>query len=116
MADEFSISVSGASAINARLDAWLAEKTKRTDEAVQGAGINCQSGAKQRAPVDTGRFRAGYTYEKTGPCQCRVYNTVFYGIFLELGTSRMRARPSLFPAYVDARTKLLQELRDIYRS
>src|SRR5579885_967867 len=84
MADSFSININGTAAINAKLDAWLAQKTQQTDNAVQGAGIDCQAGAKQRAPVDTGRFRAGYTYEKTGPCQCRVYNTVFYGIFLNL--------------------------------
>lgn len=124
---DFSISVSGASAINARLDAWLADKTKRIDDAVQGAGIDCQADAKQHCPVGTpesthkkgyvgGRLRSSIQYQRTGMAQCTVGTNVFYSWYVELGTYKMRAQPFLFPAYVKSASALKTELIDIFRS
>jgi len=103
------------------LNGWLAQKTQQIDEAIQGAGINTEAGAKQRAPVDTGRFRAGYAYENTGFCQCQVGNPVEYGIDLEMGHhtrsgSWVPPQPSLFPAFIEAGQELQNELSDIFSS
>lgn len=59
--------------------------------------------AKAMAPVDTGNLRASIsaTYAGDGRSNrmtAEIGPTASYGIFLETGTSRMRAQPYLFPA------------------
>ena len=114
-----SIEITGMNVVFDALDTWLEEKTTATDEAVQGAGIATEAGAKQRAPVDTGRFRSGYQYTNLGSCRCQVGNPVSYGLALELGHatrsgSHVAARPSLFPAFADATSTLQDELNTIW--
>ena len=55
--------------------------------------------------IDTGRFMNGVTY-KSDDKQTIVGNPTSYASFLENGTSRMRARPTLKPAIMDNRNKL----------
>ncbi len=54
---------------------------------------------------DTGRFMNGVTY-KSDDKQTIVGNPVEYSSFLENGTSKMRARPTLKPAIMENREKL----------
>ena len=60
---------------------------------------------KKEKLIDTGRFMNGVTY-KSDDKQTIVGNPVEYSSFLENGTSRMRARPTLKPAIIDNRNKL----------
>ena len=94
------------------------------DAAVQGAGIETEALAKKACPVGTpestgikgykgGRLRSSIQYQRKGPRACRVWTNVSYAVFVELGTTRMRARPYLFPAYVAASRHLLEELKSI---
>lgn len=55
--------------------------------------------AQLMAPVDTGNLRSsiGYTMSK-GNLHAEIGPTASYGIYLELGTYKMRAQPFLFPA------------------
>ena len=55
--------------------------------------------------IDTSRFINGVTY-KSDDKQTIVGNPVEYSSFLENGTSRMRARPTLKPAIMENREKL----------
>lgn len=55
--------------------------------------------------IDTGRFMNGVTY-KSDDKQTIVGNPTSYASFLENGTSRMRARPTLKPAILENREKL----------
>lgn len=55
--------------------------------------------------IDTGRFMNGVTY-KSDDKQTIIGNPTSYASFLENGTSRMRARPTLKPAIMDNRNKL----------
>lgn len=55
--------------------------------------------------IDTGRFMNGVTY-KSDDKQTIVGNPVEYSSFLENGTSRMRARPTLKPAVMENRERL----------
>lgn len=55
--------------------------------------------------IDTSRFKNGVTY-KSDDKQTIVGNPVEYSSFLENGTSRMRARPTLKPAIMENREKL----------
>lgn len=57
--------------------------------------------AKRACPVDTGRLRSSITDEvgaDAGGLVARIGTNVNYAIFVELGTSRMSARPYLRPA------------------
>ena len=60
---------------------------------------------KKEKLIDTGRFMNGVTY-KSDDKQTIVGNPVEYSSFLENGTSKMRARPTLKPAIMENREKL----------
>lgn len=79
-------------------------------------GVKFESRAKYYASgneggpnVDTGRFRSSLTYI-VGSDSSGAYvdcgSDVEYAIFLELGTSRMAARPSIIPAAREAAASL----------
>lgn len=102
------------------LNAWLQQKTQEIDQAIQGAGINTEAGAKQACPVDTGRLRASIAYTPD-TLACSVGTNVEYALPVELGHhtrsgSFVPAQPFLFPASVQAGQELLQELKDIFSS
>lgn len=69
------------------------------EAALDSCGAACEGYAKQSCPVDTGRLRNSITHATTNGGKTVVVGTnVEYGPFVELGTSRMRARPYLRPA------------------
>ena len=72
------------------------DATKRGLDAI---GATAERYAKKDCPVDTGRLRNSITYE-TRTLQKEVYigSNVEYAPYVELGTSRMAARPYLRPA------------------
>jgi hypothetical protein len=111
-----SVTITGNQDIVRNLWAWVDLKSKQIDEATQGAGLDTEAGAKTRAPVDTGRSRAGYQYQDMGTGHCRVFNPVDYVIYVELGTYKMPARPALFPSFAEASKNLDRELRSILSS
>lgn len=60
-----------------------------------------EAAAKRNCPVDTGRLRSSITHEMLsggGSLIGRVGSNVEYAAYVELGTSRMAARPYLRPA------------------
>lgn len=64
-------------------------------------GIRVARTAKRLAPVDTGRLRSSIAEELSGTESLiieRVGSDVNYAAFVELGTSRSRAKPYLRPA------------------
>jgi HK97 gp10 family phage protein len=72
--------------------------------------IQMSNAAKRLAPVDTGRLRSSITYEVQTEqgvggqvIRARVGTNVRYAPYLELGTSRMVARPYLRPTLDIAR-------------
>lgn len=60
---------------------------------------------KKAKLIDTSRFINGVTYTSDAE-QTIVGNPVEYSSFLENGTSKMRARPTLKPAIMENREKL----------
>lgn len=105
------LAVFGASEIQRQLTTGLAQMSNRIDREIQYAGIACQKYAKQLCPVDTGRLRSSIQYVNTGFQQCIVDTDVYYGIFVELGTSRQAPQPFMQPAYEDAKAELIQNLK-----
>jgi HK97 gp10 family phage protein len=62
------------------------------------AGVRVETKAKQRCPVDTGRLRSSISSQLDigeGVPAVVIGTDVEYAIYVELGTSRMAARPFL---------------------
>ncbi|MDJ0321831.1 HK97-gp10 family putative phage morphogenesis protein [Pseudarthrobacter sp. PS3-L1] len=55
--------------------------------------------AKTMAPVDTGNLKNSIGVERTGDFSAEIGPTANYGIYLELGTSRMAPQPFMAPAF-----------------
>ncbi|SRR6266700_2483733 len=124
-----SIEVTGIQGVNQTLEAKMNEIRRKVLDAVQGAAIDCQAEAKKACPVDTGRLRSsiqikagtsgidksGFDIGMTNMMSFeRIVGTnVEYGPYVELGTSKMAARPFLFPAFVKASQSMDHELSDI---
>jgi HK97 gp10 family phage protein len=100
-------------AIFSAIDAYVAGLEDKVDQAIQNAGIVCEGSTKQRCPVQTGRLRSSYKYTNQGKMECTVDTNVFYAQFVELGTSRARAQPHLFPGFQDGVKALEDDLKSL---
>ena len=81
---------------SARVGARAALAIRRTAAAIE-------RDAKINAPVDTGALRSSISTAtgndvRGGRMTAVIGPTVSYGVYVELGTSRMAAQPYLFPA------------------
>lgn len=69
------------------------------EQALIAIGMTAETYAKENCPVDTGRLRNSITHEvEMGDKSAIIGTNVEYAAFVELGTSKMRARPYLRPA------------------
>ena len=113
------IRITGIDTVLANLEAKVAKLETAIDQAVQGAGIDTQAGAKQACAVDTGRLRSSILYQRTGLGRCTIGTSVFYSWFVEQGhytvhhKSFVAPRPFLFPAFQKAGQGLINELRSL---
>lgn len=109
----FGVGVMNLDQILSHITQKVASMEVQIDHAIQGAGIDCQKFAKIACPVDTGRLRSSIQYENKGFQKCICETTVFYGVFIELGTYKMSAQPFMGPAYEDAKKILIQKLKEL---
>ena len=65
--------------------------------AVAKTAADLQARAQVAAPVDTGFLRSSISTDNRG-LEAEVGPTAHYGIYQEMGTSRMGPQPYLFPA------------------
>jgi HK97 gp10 family phage protein len=79
-------------------DEILKELEAKTAQALEICGGMAESYAKEACPVDTGRLRNSITHAQTGEREETIGSGVEYAPFVELGTTRMSARPFLGPA------------------
>jgi HK97 gp10 family phage protein len=68
------------------------------DQALSAVAFQVEAEAKVRAPVDTGALKNSIHAERKRRGLYWVADGVEYGIYQELGTSRMAAQPFLVPA------------------
>lgn len=91
-----------------RVDRRGAQVIRKTARAIE-------ADAKAMAPVDTGYLRSSISTTFTG-VSAEVGPTAHYGIYVELGTSRMAAQPYLFPAadrHEEAFVEAMAQLADL---
>lgn len=67
------------------------------EAALEAIGLTAEGYAKDECPVDTGRLRNSITHAVEGDA-VYIGTNVEYAPYVELGTSRMKARPFLGPA------------------
>lgn len=63
--------------------------------------------------VDTGALRASIRMEKKSDHEFWVTDGVLYGYYLETGTSRMKPRPFMRPAFERARKRFADRFKDM---
>ena len=93
------------------LDAIAAGLNKNSDQVLASVAFQVEAEAKVRAPVDTGTLKNSIHTEKKKQGLYWVADGVEYGIYQELGTSRMSAHPFMKPAV----EKVQQYLADLYK-
>lgn len=93
--------------------AILKELSRAERAGLRAIGMTAERHAKKDAPVDTGRLRNSIAHEVVDS-EAAVYigTNVEYAPYVELGTSRMAARPFLGPAA----TEHGEEYRDLMKA
>ena len=76
----------------------LSEMAQKKAIALEIIGGKAESYAKKACPVDTGRLRNSITHAQESEDTEVIGTNVEYAPYVELGTSRMSARPFLRPA------------------
>jgi HK97 gp10 family phage protein len=115
-----SVTISGQDAVFAKLDAEQEKWASRTNRALRAASFTCQKVAKQNCPVGTpestgikgyhgGRLRQSIQVDSSF-LTFTVGTNVFYAIFVEKGTVKMRARPFLTMGFEAGAKQLLEDL------
>lgn len=82
----------------AELELASAEVVAKGTKVVREAARQLRDDARSRVPVRTGSLRSSITYRSKGPLAAEVGPTLFYGRFVEHGTSKMAPQAFMGPA------------------
>lgn len=100
---------------------WISkipQTVKRThqelSQLVRTSAFRVEAGARLRAPVDTGNLRRLIKAEMTGDLSAIIVSGAEYGIYVEFGTTRMRARPYLTPALEEVARNIGAEFKSLF--
>lgn len=92
----------------------ISEKVaKRASEAVRKAASDIEAHAKMVVPVDTGTLKNSIQAQSTGELSAEVAPHTDYAVYVEYGTSRMRARPYMRPAAEKVRPGFITAMEKI---
>lgn len=108
----------GAQAFDASLKRYGRAVTRRVAQAVAAHALAVDRTAKHLAPVDTGFLRRNIRADVAAvltDLRATVVSGASYSSFVEFGTSRMAARPFLFPAAESERRAFYASLRAAVR-
>lgn len=75
------------------------------------AAHDIEAHAKARAPVDTGLLKNSIGASAMSPLSWRVDSPVAYAVYVEMGTSKMSARPHLIPALETVRPSYIAAMK-----
>jgi HK97 gp10 family phage protein len=112
-----SVKVGSVTVDTSKLDAMGAGAQKKAAKIVETYGVLVMQSAVQRAPYKTGNLKSKITASSKmiAPLTYRAEDGTDYGIFLELGTSRMSARPFMFPALEAYRQKFINAFAELFK-
>lgn len=99
-----------------RLPAIAKALRPKVGQEVHRSAFNIETAAKQHVPVRTATLQRSIHTLKTGEMSAEVGPSVEYGIYVELGTHKMAARPYLIPSAEAERPKLNARIKDVLRS
>lgn len=105
------IEIDDINAIIDQLDQSFEDFKQGIDQAIQKAGQTGQRIAREMVPVRTGHLQDSITYDAPGVLISEYFTDVYYSQFVELGTSKMRGKAYMIPAYEDAKEQLLSDLQ-----
>lgn len=95
-----------------KLDMIIATFPAQSEEVVKAGAQAVKGYAAAGAPVDTGALKDSINEAKKGDLLYHVADGVEYGIYQELGTSRMRAHSFMVPAVERAQ----KQYTDLWRA
>lgn len=89
------------------------------DEALVAGAEVLQKAAKERVPVRTGNLMRHVNISEIDDGEIEVYvdqqGKAYYGYFLEVGTSKMRAQPFMGPAFNASKLKIERTMAEKLR-
>ncbi len=97
------------------LDKMTEEMRPRANAICGRTAFAVQGDAQGLAPVDTGALRASLEAEEVEALSWIVHDGVEYGIYQELGTSKMAAHPFLVPAIEKWRAKFMDAFKELFK-
>jgi HK97 gp10 family phage protein len=95
--------------LSRKLDTMFSKRV--IERGIQKGCLRVEASAKLNAPVDTGNLRASITTDVQG-LQGEVGTNVEYAAYMELGTSKMKAHPYLYPALAENKDKIVKDISD----
>jgi HK97 gp10 family phage protein len=111
---EIRVEVTGVEEVLRRLDGLVSEAALR--RGLAGAAHLVEGVAKVKAPVDTGFLRNSIGVLSVSSREAVVGTGAEYGVYLEMGTRRMAARPFMRPALEENRGRIAGLIRDALRA
>lgn len=94
----------------------LSEAKQKKSRALEIIGGMAESYAKAACPVDTGRLRNSITHEQYSDDTEVIGTNVEYAPYVELGTSKMGAKPFLRPAAENHTAEYKAIMQQVYGS
>jgi HK97 gp10 family phage protein len=109
--------VGGVSLDTSLLDAMSAEIEDKASLLIEDVGNEIVGDVLQLVPVDTGELANSYLEESgmTGKLTFTIRDGVPYGIFQELGTSKMAAQPHVIPAIEAGEAELVTAFTELFK-
>jgi HK97 gp10 family phage protein len=113
------VTIEGPKELSARIKKIGQTATGDIEQALVNSALFVERDAKIKAAVDTGRLRSSLTHteENFGSDSPAVLvgTDVEYAKFVEFGTSKQAAKPYLYPALIENKSKILKEISKAFR-
>lgn len=107
---EIRVQIEGVEAALRRLDRLVGEEALRAG--LSQAAFFVEGQAKVKAPVDTGFLRNSIAVVSVSSREAVIGVGAEYGVYVEMGTRRMRAQPFMRPALENNRDRIAEIIRD----